>query len=73
MPGHGNQICARAPTKGNVQTGAQAACPGTKSEQGLRRHSFIQPELDVFGGFFSFFGSVWFLSQLHPNGCLMSV
>ena len=36
VPGHGAQICARAPTKGFVQTGAQARALGmnTKSEQG---------------------------------------
>ena len=32
MPGHGAQICAQAPTKGYVQTGARA--PGT----GRTRH-----------------------------------
>ena len=31
---HGDQISAPAPTKGYVQTGAQA-CPGTTSERGL--------------------------------------
>ena len=29
VPGHDAQICARAPTKGCVQTGAQAPCTGT--------------------------------------------
>ena len=38
VTGHGAQLCARAATKGYVQNGAraQAPCPGTKSERGLR-------------------------------------
>ena len=35
VPGHGAQISARAPTKGYVQTDAQAPGMSTKSEQGL--------------------------------------
>ena len=37
VPGHGAQMCARAPTKGYVQTRAHAQAPGTgaKSERGL--------------------------------------